>query len=134
VRDTEDHAVVLFDGVCNLCNRSVQFIIRRDRFGYFRFASLQSEAAQHLLAEQWQTPNVDSIVLIEKGRVYTQSSAVLRIAGRLDGLWKAAILLLIIPKPLRNLVYRFVARNRYRWFGKRNECMIPTPEQRSRFL
>lgn len=135
MNDTKDGAVILFDGVCNFCNSSVQFIIRRDRSGTFRFASLQSDKAQRLLAEQEDVPpSLDSLLLIEKGRVYTESTAVLRIAGKLDGLWKAAALLLIIPRPLRNLVYRFIARNRYRWFGRRNECMIPTPEQRNRFL
>ncbi|MCM3700277.1 thiol-disulfide oxidoreductase DCC family protein [Paenibacillus macerans] len=131
---SENHAVVLFDGVCNFCNGSVQFIIRRDRAGYFRFASLQSDAAKSLLSERVEAPNLDSIILIENGRIFTESTAVLRIARKLDGIWKAAALFLIVPKPVRNWAYRLFARNRYRWFGKRNECMLPTPEQRQRFL
>ncbi len=132
--DLNKHAVILFDGVCSFCNGAVQFIIRRDRNAYFRFASLQSSAAQTLLAKQKLPPNIDSIVVLEKGRVHTESTAILRIAAGLDGLWKTAVIFWIIPRPLRDVMYRFVARHRYRWFGKRSECMIPTPEQRLRFL
>ncbi|WP_010269138.1 thiol-disulfide oxidoreductase DCC family protein [Paenibacillus senegalensis] len=134
VNDMNNQAVILFDGVCNFCNSSVQFIIQRDRSGYFRFASLQSNEAQMLLSEQKKVPSLDSIVLLENGRMFTESTAVLRIARKLDGLWKAAALFLIVPKPLRDIVYRIVARNRYRWFGRQSACMIPTPEQSRRFL
>ncbi|CAM4229660.1 MAG: thiol-disulfide oxidoreductase DCC family protein [Paenibacillus macerans] len=134
MRESDNHAVVLFDGVCNFCNGSVQFIIRRDRAGYFRFASLQSDAAKSLLAGRAEAPSLDSIILIENDRVFTESTAVLRIARKLDGIWRGAALFLAVPKPLRDWAYRLFARNRYRWFGKRSECMLPTPEQRQRFL
>lgn len=132
--EPKEHAVVLFDGVCTFCNRSVQFIIKRDRSGYFRFASQQSGAGSALLAGLPEAAGTDSIVLIEQGRAYTESTAVLRIARRLDGLWKAAYLAIVIPRPVRDLVYRSFARRRYRWFGKESACMMPTPDIRERFL
>jgi predicted DCC family thiol-disulfide oxidoreductase YuxK len=128
-------AVVLFDGVCNLCNGSVQFIVRHDPEGRFRFASLQSEAGQALLRRHGMDPaELSSVVLVEGGRAHTRSDAALRIAGGLPGAWKAAGALRAVPRPLRDLVYGWVARNRYRWFGKQDACMIPTPELRARFL
>lgn len=128
-------AVVLFDGVCNLCNGSVQFIIRRDPAGRFRFASLQSEAGQALLRRHGLDPeDLFSVILVEDGRVHSRSDAALRIAGGLSGGWRAAGALRVVPRPLRDLVYGLVARNRYRWFGRRDACMIPTPELRARFL
>lgn len=128
-------AVVLFDGVCNLCNGSVQFIVRHDPAGRFRFASLQSEAGQALLLRHGMDPaDLFSVVLVEGGRAYSRSDAALRIAGGLPGAWKAAGALRAVPRPLRDLVYGWVARNRYRWFGKQDACMIPTPELRARFL
>lgn len=132
--DTAAYAVVLFDGVCSFCNKAVRFIIRRDRNAYFRFASLQSDAGIALLADHGQAPRLDSIVLVENGRVFTESTAALRIARRLDGWWKAAVVLLAIPKPVRDFVYRSFARRRYRWFGRQESCMLPTPEQKARFL
>lgn len=127
-------AIVLFDGVCHFCNGAVQFIIQHDRRGYFRFASLQSDTGKSLLAGRPDLQNLDSIVLAEGGRFYTESTAVLRIAGKLDGLWKAFGLLIVFPPALRNPVYRWFARRRYRWFGKARTCMIPAPEIRDRFL
>ena len=109
--------VILFDGVCNLCNNSVQFIIKRDPMGRFRFAALQSAAAESLLKSTGAGPLPDSIVLVRDGRVYTQSGAVLRIARELRGLWPLAYAFIIVPRPLRDWAYRLVARNRYRWFG-----------------
>lgn len=132
--DPKKHAVILFDGVCNFCNRSVQFIIKRDRSGYFRFASQQSSAGSALLGAFPEALGTDSIVLIEREKAYTESTAVLRIARRLDGLWKAAYLAIVIPRPLRDLFYRWFARRRYRWFGKQSSCMMPTPDMRERFL
>jgi predicted DCC family thiol-disulfide oxidoreductase YuxK len=127
--------VVLFDGVCNLCNGSVQFIVRHDPAGRFRFASLQSEAGRALLRRHgMDTEELSSVVLVEGGRAYSRSDAALRIAGGLGGAWKAAGALRAVPRPLRDLVYEWVARNRYRWFGKQEACMIPTPELRARFL
>ncbi|HYE60862.1 MAG TPA: thiol-disulfide oxidoreductase DCC family protein [Phycisphaerales bacterium] len=126
------HPVVLFDGVCNLCTSSVQFIVRRDPEGRFRFAPLQSEAARGLLGETSERP--DSIALVEGGRVYWKSTAALRIARRLGGLWRVLYVLIVVPRPVRDWVYNIIARNRYRWFGKQDACMMPTPELRARFL
>jgi predicted DCC family thiol-disulfide oxidoreductase YuxK len=132
---TTPHAVVLFDGVCNLCNRTVQFIIARDPAAHFRFAALESEAARRLLGET-QVGNTlpDSVVLIEDGRVYTRSTAALRIVRRLVFPWPLIYALMVVPRPLRDMVYDLIARHRYWWFGKRDACMVPTPEIRARFL
>lgn len=135
---TDQHqaeAVVLFDGVCNLCNHSVNFIIDRDPEGYFQFASLQSEAGQKLLEQHGLDPQyLDSVVLVQRGKVYKDSSAVLRIAKHLKGIWSLGRIFLIVPPFLRNLVYHFVAKNRYQWFGKKDQCRLPTPELKARFL
>jgi predicted DCC family thiol-disulfide oxidoreductase YuxK len=132
---TDDQNIVLFDGVCNLCSGAVQFILRNDPKGIFRFASLQSDIGQKLL-EQHNLPTeiISTIVLIEGGRSYTRTTAALRIARRLRGAWPMAYAAILIPAPLRNLVYSLVARNRYRWFGKAEHCMLPKPEFKQRFL
>lgn len=131
-------ALVLFDGVCNLCNASVNFVIDRDPSGYFKFASLQSEAARGHLARCGPaftpTDPPASIVLIEGGACYRQSTAALRIARRLRGLWPLLYGFIIVPRPLRDAIYDWIARNRYRWFGRRDTCRIPTPELRDRFV
>jgi len=135
-----DSATILFDGVCNLCNGFVQFVIRHDAAGRFRFAALQSEAAQALLAAHGQAlapaelADPTSVMLVADGRVYTHSAAVLRIAARLDGPWRVLALGRALPRPWRDAAYRFVARHRYRWFGRQESCMLPTPELRGRFL
>jgi len=127
--------IVLFDGVCNLCNGSVQFLIRRDPGARFRFASLQSPVGERLLDELGiDRQAVDSVILVEDGRWYKESDAALRIAHSLGGPWKALGILRLIPRPLRDGLYRFIARNRYRWFGKTEACWLPTPELRGRFL
>ncbi|MDZ4700677.1 MAG: DCC1-like thiol-disulfide oxidoreductase family protein [Rhodothermales bacterium] len=129
------HALVLFDGVCNLCNGSVHFVIDRDPESYFRFAALQSEAAKPALAQCGRDAGVlDSIVLIEEGQCYTRSSAALRIARRLSGGWPVVYAGIIIPRVLRDAIYDFIARNRYRWFGRTEACRIPTLDLRARFL
>lgn len=127
-------AVVLFDGVCNLCNASVAFILRRDRRAYFRFASLQSEAAKGLLQGHSLETGLDSIVLVEDGQCFTKSTAALRIARRLGGLWPLLYAFIVLPRWIRNPIYDWVARNRYRWFGRRESCMLPSPEWKNRFL
>lgn len=128
-------AIVLFDGVCNFCNSSVNFIIARDKEGYFKFAPLQSEAAEELLADaEIDRGETDSIVLIEEGEVYVYSTAALRIARRLDGLWPVFYAFFIVPRPIRNFFYKLFAKYRYRMFGKKDQCMIPTVEMRNRFL
>ncbi len=129
------HPVLLFDGVCNLCNGAVQFIIRRDPRGKVHFAALQSEAGQQLLEQFPQAPrDVSTIILVEKGKLYTRSDAALRVARHLSGAWPALYGFIIVPRPIRNAVYNWVARNRYRWFGKKDQCMIPTPNLKARFL
>lgn len=128
--------IVLFDGVCNLCNEAVQFIIRHDKNAHFKFASLQSKVAKKFLFQygiEISNPP-ESILLIRENKIFYQSSAVLRIAQKLDGAWKIATVLFIIPKFICNFIYRFIAKNRYKWFGKKDECMLPTPELKSRFL
>ena len=128
-------ATVLFDGVCNFCNSSVNFIIARDEEGYFKFAPLQSDTAAELLADaQIDREKTDSIVLIEDGEVYIYSTAALRIARRLDGLWPVFYGFIIVPRPIRDFFYKLFARYRYKMFGKKDQCMIPTAEMRSRFL
>ena len=129
-----EHPVVLFDGVCNLCNSSVTFIIRRDPQGKFRFAPLQSAHGEKLLAGFTDRPKGDSVVLILGDRYFVKTSAALRIAIRLNGLWPLMGIFLILPSFLRDPVYDLIARYRYQWFGKRDSCMIPTPELRERFL
>ncbi len=130
-----ESAIVLFDGVCNLCNSTVQFVLRRDRRQRFLFAPLQSEKGRDLLQRHGLSPDfLDSFVLVEQGRVFTSSSAALRIARGLPGLWPLLYAFIAVPRFLRDAVYRWIARNRYRWFGRRDSCRIPTPEERSRFL
>ena len=126
--------VILFDGVCNLCNGFVQFVIARDPRARFSFASLQSEAAARLAARTGSADGRDSIVLLEDGRAFTQSTAALRIIAALGFPWMLAAALLVVPRPLRDWAYSIVARNRYRWFGKRQVCMVPTPDLKRRFL
>ena len=129
------HAVVLFDGVCTLCNHSVDYVVRHDPARRFKLASLQSDVGQALLARYGLADDPpDSIVLIDGGRAYLRSTAALRIAAGLDGALPLLQALLAIPPALRDAVYRYVAQNRYRWFGKRETCRLPTPEERARFL
>ncbi len=127
------HPVILFDGVCNLCNAAVNFIIDRDPEAVFRFAPLQSDVGQELTG-RCRIGGANTIVLIENGRCSARSTAALRIARRLSGAWPLLGVLLAVPAPLRDAAYRAVARNRYRWFGKRDACRLPTPDLRSRFL
>lgn len=128
-------AIVLFDGVCNFCNSSINFVIERDSKGYFKFAPLQSEAGEELIAKHGiDTAETDSVILVEDGKAYTHSSAALKIARHLDGIWKLGYWMIIVPRPLRDVVYRFIARHRYRLWGKRDACMMPTPDVRARFL
>ncbi|MEZ0368417.1 MAG: thiol-disulfide oxidoreductase DCC family protein [Candidatus Sericytochromatia bacterium] len=129
------HGVLLFDGVCNFCNGSVNFIIDHDPKGYFKFAALQSEAGQKLL-ERFNLPrsDFDTMIVIEQDKVYTKSTAGMRIARHLGFPWSLGSLGLILPRFIRDAGYSLVARNRYKWFGKQDQCRIPTPEIRARFL
>lgn len=129
------HPIVIFDGVCNYCSSVVAFIIKRDTRGIFRFAPFQSESAKALLEKHGVRENyLDSFILIEDGKLYTKSEAALRLWRRLGGLWSIAYAFIAVPAFVRDAVYDFIARNRYKWFGKKDECMIPGPEVRERFL
>jgi len=130
----DDHPILLFDGVCNLCNGAVRFIIRFDAAGAFRFAPLQSAVGQALLAHYDRpTEDFDSFVLIEDGDIATKSTAALRVARRLDGPWPLLYPLIYVPEDVRDRVYDLVAEYRYRVFGRKDECPIPEPEIRDRF-
>ena len=133
--DTRDGSVVLFDGVCNLCNGFVDWLVRHDTNGQFQLASLQGQTGQRLCPDLLESNESEwSIILIERGGRYFRSDAVLRIVSSLNWVFRAARVFLLVPRPLRDLVYRWVARNRYRWFGKRETCRIPTADERSRVL
>ena len=128
--------IILFDGVCNLCNDSVQFIIERDKEDVFRFASLQSEVGQKLTSERGIDPEaMDSIILIEPGiAYYEKSTAALEISKHLSGGYSLLRYFSFLPEGFRNGIYDIIAKNRYKWFGKKDECMIPTPELKAKFL
>lgn len=129
-----ENSVIFFDGVCNLCNGAVQFVIERDVKNYFKFAALQSEyATKALSTANLQVQHGDSFVLLENGKVYEQSTAALRVARKLNGLWPLLYGFIIVPPFIRNAVYKFIARNRYKWFGKQESCWVPTPELKSKF-
>lgn len=130
-----DLPVILFDGVCNLCSGSVQFIIKHDPTHRFRFASLQGEFGRQVL-EKYQLPVAEfgSFILLEKDAIYTKSSAALRVVKKLSGLWSVLYGFIIIPPFIRNAVYDLVARNRYQWFGKKEACWIPTPGLKGLFI
>jgi predicted DCC family thiol-disulfide oxidoreductase YuxK len=132
----EGKKVILFDGVCNLCNSSVQFVIKRDRKDMFRYTALQSEVGQQMIKERGiDTSQVDSILLIEPGvAYYTKSDAALKIGQSFGGGYVLLAIFTWIPKSIRDAIYDFVARNRYKWFGKQESCMIPTPELKAKFL
>ena len=127
-------SIVLFDGLCNFCSDSVNFIIRHDTDNKFVFAPLQSERGVELRHQYGIDDKIDSIVLIEDGWAFTRSTAALRIAKGLGGIWALAYILIVIPRPVRDYLYELFAKYRYRLFGKKDECMLPTPEVRARFL
>ena len=128
--------IILFDGVCNLCNNAVQFVIKRDKKDVFRYAALQSEVGQQLTKERGiDTATVDSIILIDPGTAYyTKSTAALEIGKELKGYRTISSILMGIPSKLRDIVYDFIAKNRYKWYGRKDQCMVPTPELQSKFL
>lgn len=131
----EDKAIVLFDGICNFCSGAVLFLIKRDPDKYFRFAALQTEGGLSIMNKYDINSDIaDSIILIEKNKAYYRSDAALRIARKLKGGWKLFYTAVIIPPFIRNFFYDFVARNRYRWFGKKNTCFIPGQHVRERFI
>jgi len=132
---SSEHPVILFDGVCNLCTGSVQYVIRHDPKRLFRFASLQSEFGQKILSNhQLPADTFNSFLLLDGKKIYTRSTAALLVAKRLRGVVKLLYAFLIVPKFIRDVVYNIIAKNRYRWFGKKNECWLPTPELKSLFI
>ncbi|MBG9721774.1 thiol-disulfide oxidoreductase [Bacillus mycoides] len=126
--------IILFDGDCNFCNQSVQFIIKRDSLGYFRYVSLQGDIGQRMLKQYKINLSIDSIVLIDNDKSYIKSDAIINICKRLSGPWKMMIIFLVIPRSIRNLLYEKFAERRYKWFGKQTICLLPPPEIRKRFL
>ena len=130
-----EEAVILFDGVCNLCNASVNFVLDRDKKHYFKFGALQSEEGAALLEKAgFSTDYLESIVLVESGNVFSNSDAALKIARKLNAGWPLFYVFYLVPRILRDPVYKWVARNRYSWFGKQESCRIPTPEIQARFI
>jgi predicted DCC family thiol-disulfide oxidoreductase YuxK len=129
------HPIILFDGICNLCNGAVQFIIKHDRDKKFLFASLQSETGQQLLKQfGLSLKKFNSFTLVQDDRVYTKSTGALKVARQISGGWKFLYAFIIIPAFIRDGIYSWIANNRYKWFGKKDSCMIPTPELQARFL
>jgi predicted DCC family thiol-disulfide oxidoreductase YuxK len=127
--------VVLFDGVCNVCNGSVLFIIKRDAQSKLKFASLQSEyGAEQMKRFNLPPSALDSVLLIKNGQLFQKSNAALEIARMLDGMWPVMYAFKIVPIFIRDFFYDWIAKNRYRWFGKKDECMIPTPQVKARFV
>lgn len=127
--------IIFYDGECGLCDRAVQFILPRDKQGFFRFAAIQSSAGTRLLSEHGMDPTVlDTFVLLEQGKIYVRSEAALRVARRLNGGWPLAYGLVLVPKGLRDQVYRFIAQRRRRWFGGPESCRLPDAASRGRFL
>ena len=130
-----NNPIILFDGVCNLCNGAVQYVIKHDEKGIFKFASLQGEHGQQLL-KQYNLPaaELNSFVLVKDGKAFTKSTAALLVAKQLNGVVKSLYIFRFIPAFVRDAIYNFTARNRYRWFGRKDSCMIPSPELKARFL
>ena len=128
--------IILFDGVCNLCNGAIQFIIKHDKQDVFRYAPLQSDLGKKLISQRnIDSSSIDSIILIEHGvAFYIKSDAALEIGKQLKGYKTISSVLQWIPVSIRNIVYDFIARNRYKWYGKKEQCMIPTPELKAKFL
>ncbi len=129
-----EHPIIFFDGVCGMCNRFVDVILRADKAGTFRFAPIQGETARRMLPPLAEDPRAWSMVYADARGVHEQSDASLEVYRRLGGAWRLLSLARWIPRFVRNPVYRVIARNRYRWFGKRDACRIPTPAERARFL
>ncbi len=133
---SENKKIILFDGVCNLCNTWIQFVIKHDKKDVFRFAALQSEFGKNIIKEiNIDTSKIDSIILYESKNVYYyKSDAVIKIAQNLGFGYNLLVVFKIIPKIIRNYIYDFIAKNRYKWFGRKESCMIPSPELKAKFL
>lgn len=132
---TQPKSIIFFDGVCNLCNASIDFVIQRDKKDHFLVGALQEDFSKKILScFDVREDYLDSLVLLEKGEIYYKSTAALKIARNLSGLWPALYPLIFLPKFLRDSIYNWIGSNRYRWFGKKNTCRLPTPEEKARFL
>ncbi len=130
-----NQSIILFDGVCNFCNSAVNFVIKRDKNNLIQFSPLQTQIAHELLAKhKLPTEDLKSFIFIEDGKSYTQSTAALKVCRYLTGLWPLLYSFIIIPHFIRDGIYKWIAKNRYKWFGQKNECMIPTPELQAKFL
>lgn len=131
----DQHPVIFFDGMCNLCSSTVRFVIKNDPGALFRFASLQSESGQQMLST-FKLPgsHFNSFILLQNGQIYTKSTGALIVARQLSGGWKWMSVLLIIPRFIRDGVYGFISNNRYKWFGKKTSCWLPTPALKQRFI
>ena len=135
IAESDDHPVLLFDGVCNLCNGAIQFVIPRDPDGVLRFAPLQSDLGITVRASAGlSTDNLETVVLVDDGKAYTKSDAAIRVGEHLGGVYRLLSLGRLVPRGLRDRIYDFVAENRYDWFGKKDQCMIPDEDVSSRFL
>lgn len=135
MNELQDKGIVLFDGVCNFCNSSVNFIINKDKTDYFRFLPLQSEKGKKIVERFKLDPeNLQTVILLENGKIYTRSTAALRIVKKLKGGWKLLYGFVIVPPVVRDFFYNIIAKNRYRWWGKKDSCMVPTPDVRKKFL
>lgn len=132
----KDKKIILFDGVCNLCDNTVQFIIKKDKKDIFRFVAIQSDLGQEIIKYIGvDTSKTDSIILYEPGQAYYhKAEAAIKIANGLGGIYSLMGIFTVLPKSLSNSVYDYVARNRYKWYGKKQECMIPTPQMKAKFL
>jgi len=127
--------VIVFDGVCNFCNAFVNFVLERDSPGRFKFGTLQSSPAQEILRQfQLSTDDYETFLLIEQGKLFTKSTAALKILGQLGIPWSLLGVFMIIPRPIRDIIYDFIARHRYQWMGKSESCRVPTEEERQRFV
>ncbi len=130
-----EKSIILFDGVCNVCNGFVNFLILRDEKDRFQFGSLQSPKVKELLNQyHYDADDLSTVILIEDNKFYQQSSAVLKIFRQMPGAWPLMYKFIIIPKPLRDFIYQLIARNRYTLFGRKDSCMVPTPEWRAKFM
>ncbi|ARS40829.1 thiol-disulfide oxidoreductase [Sphingobacteriaceae bacterium GW460-11-11-14-LB5] len=127
--------IIFFDGVCNLCNASVQFVIAHDKKDQFKFTALQGDYAKEVLSKFNDDPQqLNTILLLQEGRLYTKSSAALRVAGKLNGLIPLLYVFLLVPKFIRDWFYDIIAKNRYQWWGRQESCWVPTPELKSKFI
>lgn len=133
--EEKEHPVILFDGECNLCNCAVQMVIKNDKKNIFRFASLQSEYAKNALANfEIDSSEMKTFILLQDGKMFSRSTAALLVAKKLSGFWPLLYGFIIVPQFIRDGVYNFISRNRYKWFGKRDSCWVPTPDLRKKFL